>query len=171
MAASDSRPPLLTMGQLSTRAGVAASALRFYEQQGLLHANRSWKNQRLYERDSLRRVAVIRAAQELGMSLEEIKSAIDVLPSDRTATSADWRALAQAWRATLDQRSALIERLRNDASDCIGCGCMTLDACERDNPDDVAYELGHGPQYWKGNTPADAAAAAVPVKRNPLLDR
>lgn len=166
-------PELLTIGQLSTRGGIAASALRFYESQGLLKTSRSVKNQRRYERDTLRRVALIRAAQEVGLSLEEIKTAIDVLPDDRNATPADWKALANHWQAKLDERTALIERLRNDSSECIGCGCMTLDSCKRDNPNDVAYKLGHGPQYWKGHTPADAAAAAstTKVKRNPLRDR
>ena len=164
-------PPLLTIGQLSTRGGIAASALRFYESQGLLQTSRSVKNQRLYERDTLRRVALIRAAQELGLSLEEIKSALDVLPDDRNATAADWKALAKQWRSKLDERVVIIERLRNDSSACIGCGCMTLDSCKRDNPNDVAYKLGHGAQYWSGHTPADAAAAAVAVKRNPLSGR
>jgi MerR family redox-sensitive transcriptional activator SoxR len=164
-------PTLLTIGQLATRGGIAASALRFYESQGLLKTSRSVKNQRRYERDTLRRVAVIRAAQELGLSLEEIKIALDVLPDDRNATPADWKALAKHWRNKLDERTVLIERLRNDSSACIGCGCMTLDSCKRDNPNDVAYKLGHGPQYWKGHTPADAAAAAVAVKRNPLPRR
>ena len=168
---ANSLPTLLTIGQLATRAGIAASALRFYESQGLLSTSRSVKNQRRYERDTLRRIAFIRAAQQLGLSLDEIKVALDVLPNDRNATPADWQALAKSWRDTLDERTTLIEHLRNDSSACIGCGCMTLDSCERDNPNDVAYKLGHGPQYWKGRTPADAAAAAVAVKRNPLSDR
>jgi MerR family redox-sensitive transcriptional activator SoxR len=164
-------PTLLTIGQLATRGGIAASALRFYESQGLLKASRSVMNDRRYERDTLRRVAFIRAAQQLGLSLEEIKSALDVLPDDRNATPSDWKALAKNWRDKLDERTILIERLRNDSSACIGCGCMTLDSCKRDNPNDVAYKLGHGPQYWKGHTPADAAAAGVKVKRNPLTGR
>ena len=173
MAATKSTPPpaLLTIGQLATRGGIAASALRFYESQGLLKTSRSVKNQRRYERDTLRRVAFIRAAQQLGLSLDEIKLALDVLPDDRNATPADWKVLARFWRAKLDERTVLIERLRNDSSACIGCGCMTLDSCKRDNPNDVAYKLGHGPQYWNGHTPADAAAAAVAVKRNPLRGR
>jgi len=166
-------PELLKIGQLATRSGIAASALRFYESQGLLQTSRSDKNKRLFERDALRRVALIRAAQELGLTLEEIKEALDVLPEDRNATAADWKAVAKQWRAKLDERIELIERLRTDSSACIGCGCMTLDSCKRDNPNDVAYKLGHGPQYWKGRTPADAAAAASApkVKRNPLRGR
>ncbi len=166
-------PPLLTIGQLATRGGIAASALRFYESQGLLTTSRSVKNQRLYERDTLRRVALIRAAQELGLSLEEIKSALDTLPEDRNAAPSDWKAMAKQWREKLDERTVIIERLRTDSSQCIGCGCMTLDSCKRDNPNDVAYKLGHGAQYWSGHTPADAAkaASAAKVKRNPLSGR
>lgn len=166
-------PQLLTIGQLSTRGGIAASALRFYEQVGLLKPSRNVMNDRRYEPDALRRLAVIRTAQDLGLSLDEIKEAIEVLPDDRNATAADWKALAKHWRDKLDERAVMIERLRNDSSQCIGCGCMTLDSCKRDNPDDVAYKLGHGPQYWKGKTPADAAAAANAPKRrpNPLLSR
>lgn len=164
-------PTLLTIGQLATRGGIAASALRFYESQGLLNTTRSAKDNRLYERDALRRVALIRAAQELGFSLDEIKSALDTLPEDRNATAADWKAMAKHWRDKLDERTVIIERLRSDSSACIGCGCMTLDSCKRDNPNDVAHELGHGAQYWMGRTPADAAAAAVKVKRNPLSGR
>lgn len=173
MAAEKPVPPpaLLTIGQLATRGGIAASALRFYESQGLLKTSRSVKNQRRYERDTLRRVAFIRAAQQLGLSLDEIKVALDVLPDDRNATPADWKALAQSWRAKLEERTVLIERLRSDSSACIGCGCMTLDSCKRDNPNDVAYKLGHGPQYWNGHTPTDAADASVKVKGNPLRGR
>ncbi len=173
MAAKETKPlpELLTIGQLATRGGIAASALRFYEAQGLLKTTRSAKDNRLYERDTLRRVALIRAAQELGLSLEEIKSALDTLPGDRNATASDWKAMAKHWRDKLDERTVIIERLRTDSSACIGCGCMTLDSCKRDNPNDVAYELGHGAQYWMGQTPADAAAAAVKVKRNPLSGR
>ncbi|MBI4884381.1 MAG: redox-sensitive transcriptional activator SoxR [Actinobacteria bacterium] len=165
-------PTLLTIGQLSTRAGVAASALRFYESQGLLRTSRSGKNQRRFDRDALRRVALIRAAQQVGLSLEEIKSALDTLPDDRNASAADWKAMAKQWQGKLDERITIIERLRTDSSACIGCGCMTLNSCTRDNPNDVAYTLGHGPQYWYGHTPADAAAAAIkPPKRNPLQGR
>ncbi|MGB8858967.1 MAG: redox-sensitive transcriptional activator SoxR [Ilumatobacteraceae bacterium] len=149
-------PPLLTIGQLATRAGIAASALRFYETQGLLHTTRADNNQRRYDRDALRRVAFIRAAQTVGLSLDEIRKAMDSLPEGRTPTHADWRALATAWKAQLDERVRLIERLRNDLESCIGCGCLSMEACALYNPNDVAYSLGHGAQYLKGHTPADA---------------
>lgn len=148
-------PKLLTIGQLATRGGIAASALRFYESQGLLHTSRADNNQRRYERDALRRVAFIRAAQKVGLSLEEIKRAIDSLPDERTPTPADWEVMAQAWKAQLDERIRLLERLRDDLGSCIGCGCLSLEKCALYNPDDVAYKLGHGAQYLKGRTPAD----------------
>lgn len=161
MPADKPMPTLLTIGQLATRGGIAASALRFYESQGLLRTSRSGKNQRRYERDALRRVAWIRAAQEVGLSLEEIKVALDVLPDDRNADEADWQALAAKWSKMLDERIRLLERLRADQGECIGCGCLTLRACQRDNPNDVAYKLGHSAQYLKGRTPADAGVTPV----------
>jgi MerR family redox-sensitive transcriptional activator SoxR len=148
-------PALLTIGQLATRGGIAASALRFYESQGLFVSIRVDNNQRRYHRDTLRRVAFIRAAQTVGMSLEEIKQAMDSLPTDRTATHAEWDALALAWKAQLDERIRLIGRLRDDIGSCIGCGCLSMETCPRDNPSDIAYSLGHGAQYLKGRTPAD----------------
>ncbi len=149
-------PELLTIGQLATRGGIAASALRFYESQGLLHTVRVDHNQRRYYRDALRRVAFIRAAQTVGLSLEEIKHAMDSLPADRTATHEEWLALAAAWKAQLDERQRLINRLRDDVESCIGCGCLSMATCLRDNPNDSAALLGHGAQYLKGRTPADA---------------
>jgi MerR family redox-sensitive transcriptional activator SoxR len=149
-------PEMLTIGQLSTRGGIAASALRFYESQGLLQADRADNNQRRYHRDQLRRVAFIRAAQTVGLSLDEIKRAMDSLPEGRTPTHADWQALASAWRAQLDERIRLISRLRDDLDSCIGCGCLSMERCALYNPSDAASALGHGAQYLKGRTPADA---------------
>ncbi|HQZ36675.1 MAG TPA: redox-sensitive transcriptional activator SoxR [Ilumatobacteraceae bacterium] len=149
-------PELLTIGQLATRGGIAASALRFYESQGLLHTIRVDHNQRRYHRDALRRVAFIRAAQTVGLSLEDIKKAMDRLPESSTATHADWRAVSIAWKAQLDERQRLIERMRDDIESCIGCGCLSMEQCIRYNPNDSAALLGHGAQYLKGRTPADA---------------
>ena len=149
-------PELLTIGQLATRGGIAASALRFYESQGLLHTIRVDHNQRRYTRDALRRVAFIRAGQTVGLSLEEIKKATDSLPADRTATHTEWQALAAAWKAQLDERQRLINHMRDDIESCIGCGCLSMLTCPRDNPGDSAALLGHGAQYLKGRTPADA---------------
>lgn len=149
-------PELLTIGQLSTRAGVAASAIRFYESQGLLQCSRVGHNQRRYDRDALRRVAIIRAAQAVGLSLEEIKHALDHLPAGSAAGPADWQAVAAAWKGQLDERQRLIHHLRDDLESCIGCGCLSTGQCRRDNPNDAASKLGHGAQYLKGRTPADA---------------
>ena len=153
-------PKMLTIGQLSTRGGIAASALRFYEAQGLLQSTRVDHNQRRYDRDALRRVAFIRAAQRVGLSLEEIKQALDILPEGRTPTAADWEALSGGWKARLEERIRLLERLRDDLGSCIGCGCLSLETCALYNPEDVAYGLGHGAQYLKGRTPADAGVEA-----------
>ncbi len=149
-------PKLLTIGQLATRGGIAASALRFYESQGLLESTRADNNQRRYHRDTLRRVAFIRAAQTVGLSLEEIRKAMDSLPNSRTPTHDDWQALATAWKAQLDDRIRLIGRLRDDLESCIGCGCLSMETCPVYNPSDIAYSLGHGAQYLKGRSPADA---------------
>ena len=149
-------PELLTIGQLATRGGIAASALRFNEAQGLLHTTRVDHNQRRYSRDALRRVAFIRAAQKVGLSLEEIKQAMDSLPDSRTPTKADWEVLAGRWKSQLDERIGLLERMRDDLGSCIGCGCLSLDTCALYNPNDAASSLGHGAQYLKGHTPADA---------------
>jgi MerR family redox-sensitive transcriptional activator SoxR len=152
-------PELLTIGQLATRGGIAASALRFYEEQGLLIGSRTERGQRRYQRDALRRVAFIKAAQEVGLSLDDIKRALDVLPTDSNATEADWQALADKWRPMLDERIRLLEHLRRDRGECIGCGCLTLSDCTRQNPNDVAYAIGHSAQYLLGRTLDDALAA------------
>jgi len=149
-------PEMLTIGQLATRGGIAASALRFYESQGLLESTRVDHNQRRYHRDALRRVAFIRAAQTVGLSLDEIKAAMDSLPNGRTPTRDDWQSLATAWKAQLDERIRLIGRLRDDLDSCIGCGCLSMQTCALYNPSDIAYSLGHGAQYLKGRTPGDA---------------
>jgi len=148
-------PAVLTIGQLATRGGIAASALRFYEAQGLLASSRVDHNQRRYDRDALRRVAFIRAAQRVGLSLEEIKQALDSLPAGRTPTAADWESLSGGWKARLEERIRLLEQLRDDLGSCIGCGCLSLEACALYNPNDAAYLLGHGAQYLKGRTSKD----------------
>ena len=149
-------PKVLTIGQLATRGGIAASALRFYESQGLLESSRVDHNQRRYDRDALRRVAFIRAAQRVGLSLDEIKQALDSLPEGRTPTAADWESLAGGWQAQIAERIRLLDRARGKLDQCIGCGCLSLENCALYNPDDAAYLLGHGAQYLKGRTPADA---------------
>ena len=148
---------LISIGVLSERAGVAASALRFYEEQGLIvPAARTEANRRRYTRDTLRRVAFIRSAQKVGLSLEEIRGALSTLPGGRTPTPEDWTTLSTSWRSKLDERIELLEALRDRLDSCIGCGCLSLERCALYNPGDVAHRLGHGPRYLKGDTPHDA---------------
>jgi MerR family redox-sensitive transcriptional activator SoxR len=136
----------LTIGELSRRSGVAASALRYYERLGLIRAARTGGNQRRYERAELRRVAFIRISQQVGVSLEEIREALASLPESRTPTKADWAALSARWRGHLNERIAFLERLRDDLTGCIGCGCLSLQRCRLYNPDDQLSEEGAGPR-------------------------
>jgi MerR family redox-sensitive transcriptional activator SoxR len=140
-------PVLLTIGELSDRAGVAQSALRYYEREHLIESSRSAGGQRRYQREVLRRVAFIRAAQHVGLTLDEIRQALASLPSARTPTAADWKRLSQSWRHRLDARIGELERLRDRLDSCIGCGCLSLRTCQLSNPDDVAASLGSGPQW------------------------
>ena len=136
-----------TVGEIAGRAGVATSALRFYEDHGLIHAERNESGHRRYHADVLRRVSFIRTAQRVGLSLAEIKSALESLPDHRTPTAADWERLASSWRPRLDEQIALLTRMRDQLDECIGCGCLSLSACGLWNPDDVAADLGTGPRY------------------------
>jgi MerR family redox-sensitive transcriptional activator SoxR len=138
---------LLTIGEVARRAGLAASAIRFYESRGLIHADRTSSGQRRFRRDVLRRIACIRIAQRVGLSLEEIVSALDGLPADRAPSPEDWRRLTRGWGERIDQRIALLEALRGGLTSCIGCGCLSLRTCTLSNPGDVAAALGAGPQY------------------------
>jgi MerR family transcriptional regulator, redox-sensitive transcriptional activator SoxR len=140
-------PELLTIGALSERTGVAHSALRFYEAQGLIHASRSDGGQRRYPRDILRRVSFIRIAQQVGLSLDEIRAALSSLPDNRTPNKHDWERLSASWRPRLDAQIAMLERLRDRLTGCIGCGCLSLRLCRLVNPDDEAAERGPGPRY------------------------
>lgn len=137
----------LTIGAVSERTGVATSALRFYEAEGLLHAKRTPGGQRRYPRDVLRRVSFIRVAQEVGLSLEEIRDALSSLPDRRTPTEQDWERLSRSWRPRLDAQIAMLERLRDKLDGCIGCGCLSLRHCRLFNPDDEAAARGPGPRY------------------------
>ncbi|MPZ99523.1 MAG: redox-sensitive transcriptional activator SoxR [Dehalococcoidia bacterium] len=134
----------LTVGELARRSGVAASALRFYESSGLLTSRRSEGGQRRFERATLRRVAVIRAAQAVGLSLDEIRAALDALPAGRTPTARDWERLSSGWRRKLDRRIDELERLRDNLTGCIGCGCLSLTQCSLLNPGDRIAEQGPG---------------------------
>ncbi len=140
----------LTIGELSERSGIATSAIRYYEDRGLVDSRRTTGNQRRYERPMLRRLAFIRTAQRVGLSLEEIEEALATLPSNRTPTKADWSRLSRGWRPRLDAQIAQLERLRDTLDSCIGCGCLSLRKCSLSNPADVAAERGPGPVFLDG---------------------
>ena len=137
---------LLTIGDMAARSGVAPSALRFYEREGLIRSTRTTGNQRRYERHELRRVAFIRIAQQVGVSLDEIREALAALPENRTPTRADWARLSARWRRKLEDRIAMMERLRDQLTGCIGCGCLSLHRCKLINPKDRLAERGQGAQ-------------------------
>lgn len=141
----------LSIGTVANRAGVNVSALRFYEERGLIRSRRSDGGQRRYRRSVLRRVAFIQVAQRVGLTLEEIGRALATLPGDDGLTSADWRTLSTAWRPMLDERIRLLEGLRDELGSCIGCGCLSLDRCRLRNPNDRAAGLGAGPRYLLGD--------------------
>ncbi|MDG2518500.1 redox-sensitive transcriptional activator SoxR [Lysobacter soli] len=140
----------LSVGEVARRSGVAVSALHFYEAKGLIHSQRSEGNQRRYSRDTLRRIAIIRAAQRVGMPLATIRDALAGLPEARTPTRRDWTRLSSAWREELDTRIAELIRMRDTLDDCIGCGCLSLDRCRLANPGDWLGDQGAGPQRWDG---------------------
>lgn len=137
----------LTIGALAERTGVAPSALRYYEAEGLIHADRSDGGQRRYARDTLRRVSFIRVAQQVGLKLDEIREALSSLPDERTPTHKDWERLSRAWRPRLDAQIDMLVRLRDRLDGCIGCGCLSLAHCRLANPGDEAAERGPGPRY------------------------
>lgn len=134
----------MAIGELARRSGVAASALRFYEAQGLIHGGRSPAGRRQYPRHVLRRVAFIRAGQRVGLTLEELRTALAALPEGRTPTKSDWERLARGWQALLDERLALLSRLREQLNNCIGCGCLSMKSCRLHNPEDQVAARGAG---------------------------
>ena len=133
----------LTPSDMAVRSGVAISALHFYEREGLIHSRRTSGNQRRYSRETLRRVAFIRMSQRLGIPLARIREALSTLPTDRVPTSKDWARLSAGWRADLDERILHLQRLRDNLTGCIGCGCLSLKICTLANPDDAL--AAHGP--------------------------
>ena len=136
---------------------MATSALRFYETKGLIESERTDGNQRRYPRAVLRRVALIRAGQEVGLSLAELTEALERLPHDKTPTKADWERLSRSWRSRLDTQIEELIALRDDLTDCIGCGCLSLKSCAIFNPGDAASNLGTGPRYLLGDSYDDLA--------------
>lgn len=142
---------LLTIGDFAARSGVAPSALRFYEREGLIRSTRTSGNQRRYQRAELRRVGFIRIAQQVGVTLDEIRDALAALPENRTPTKADWSRLSARWHQRLDERIALMERLRDNLTGCIGCGCLSLQRCQLMNPHDRLAAAGPGPRRLLGD--------------------
>ena len=136
----------LPIGDFAARSGVAPSTLRYYEREGLIRSTRTAGNQRRYQRAELRRVAFIRIAQQIGVSLDEIREALAALPENRTPTKADWARLSARWRHRLDERITVLERLRNQLTGCIGCGCLSMQRCKLINPSDRLAVRGTGPQ-------------------------
>jgi MerR family redox-sensitive transcriptional activator SoxR len=144
---------LLTISEVSKRSGVASSALRFYEDRGLIESERAGSGHRRYDRSVLRRIAFIVFAQRVGLSLEEIGAELGKLPPGRVPTRRDWSRLSSGWSSRIEERIAELERLRAGLTECIGCGCLSLDRCKLANPDDRAAGLGPGPRYWIGDRP------------------
>jgi MerR family redox-sensitive transcriptional activator SoxR len=155
VAKEHSSAELMSIGEVAERTGVAVSALRFYDSEGFISSVRSSGGQRRFSREVLRRIAFIRVAQTVGLTLEEIREALATLPAGRTPTKSDWTRLSRAWRPRLDAQIALLERLRDQLTSCIGCGCLSLQACALYNPEDLAATLGEGARFLMGDSPAD----------------
>jgi MerR family redox-sensitive transcriptional activator SoxR len=143
---------VITIGELAKRSGVAASAIRFYEEQGLISSTRTGGGQRQYRRETLRRVGFIRAAQAVGLNLAEIRSVLETLPGQRTPTKQDWERLSRAWQPLLQERIDGLVALRDQLASCVGCGCLSLKSCSLYNPEDVARQRGSGARYLLGDT-------------------
>ena len=153
MRLSSLSPTLLTIGEVSRRSGVATSALRFYEERGLISSERAGSGHRRYPRSVLRRIAFIVFAQRIGLTLAEIDDELAKLPLDRAPTRRDWSRLSSSWSSRIDERIAELERLKLGLTGCIGCGCLSLERCHLSNPGDRAARLGPGPRYWVGDRP------------------
>jgi MerR family redox-sensitive transcriptional activator SoxR len=143
----------LTISEVSRRSGVASSALRFYEERGLITSERMGSGHRRYQRPVLRRIAFIVFAQRVGLTLDEIGQELAKLPPDRAPTRRDWSRLSKSWSKRIDDRIAELERLKVGLTECIGCGCLSLERCQLANPGDRAASLGPGPRYWVGDRP------------------
>jgi len=150
-------PAELSIGEVAARSGVATSALRFYEAEGLIASHRTSGNQRRFERLVLRRIALIQAGRAAGITLERIRMALETLPADRTPTRRDWERLSRGWREDLDLQIAILQAIRNRLTTCIGCGCLSIDACSLLNPDDEAGGLGAGAHYLRRDSRRAAA--------------
>jgi MerR family redox-sensitive transcriptional activator SoxR len=147
---------LLTISEVSRRSGVASSALRFYEERGLITSERAGSGHRRYPRPVLRRIAFIVFAQRIGLTLEEIGGELAKLPENRVPDRSDWAKLSSSWSARIEERIDELERLKLGLTECIGCGCLSLDRCKLSNPEDRAARRGPGPRYWIGDRPLGA---------------
>ncbi|RKS74387.1 MerR family redox-sensitive transcriptional activator SoxR [Actinomadura pelletieri DSM 43383] len=156
----------LTVGQLAERSGVAVSALHFYESKGLIRSRRTAGNQRRFTRDTLRRVSFIRVSQRVGIPLSEIRDALATLPEERTPTVEDWARLSEMWRGSLDERIRQLERLRDDLTECIGCGCLSIHKCALANPYDQLGDQGPGPRRLLARRGASRPPGETPGARN-----
>lgn len=150
---SASKDPLLPIGVVAQRTGLAASAIRFYEAEGLIAAERASSGHRRFRRSTIRRLSFIRVCQRLGYSLDEIRNQLDQLPAGRTPTERDWNKMATGFAVDIDQRISDLVMLREKLQGCIGCGCLSLERCAMYNPDDGAAALGDGPRYLLGDSP------------------
>jgi MerR family redox-sensitive transcriptional activator SoxR len=152
--------PRLAIGAVATRTGVAVSAIRFYEEQGLIESTRESSGHRRFERSAIRRISFIRICQQLGYSLDEIKTQLEALPNGRTPTEQDWQRLAASFRSDIDARMAGLAELKDKLDGCIGCGCLSLQRCALYNKDDAAARLGQGPRYLLGDSPPSSGPDA-----------
>lgn len=139
---------MLTISEVSRRSGVPSSALRYYEERGLITSQRAGSGHRRYPRSVLRRIAFIVFAQRIGLSLDEIHAELDKLPTDRIPTSKDWSQLSQKWLTRIDEKMAELQRLKEGLTDCIECGCLSFEQCQLTNPEDRAAHKGSGPRHW-----------------------
>lgn len=151
----ESSDPLLAIGAVAQRTGVAISAIRFYERKGLLSSERASSGHRRFRKSVIRRLSFILISQRLGYALDEIKTQLDQLPNSRTPTERDWNRLASQFAIDIDERIAGLQTLRDKLDGCIGCGCLSLDKCSMWNPDDAAAELGDGPRFLLGDASED----------------
>lgn len=142
---------MLTIGEVASRSGVATSALRYYEELGLIRSERNSGGHRRFAREVIRRVAFIVFAQKIGLTLEEVAAELLKLPANRVPEREDWARLSRGWSARIDERISELERLRGGLTECIGCGCLSLDRCRLANPGDRAARRGAGPRYWMGD--------------------
>lgn len=157
---------ILSIGALAERTGIAISAIRYYEREGLIHPARNGGGQRRFLRSDIRRLSFIRLAQQFGLTLPQIRDELSRLPNHRTPTARDWARISGGFRDHLTRQIANLTKLRDNLDGCIGCGCLSLDTCRLYNQDDAAAQLGAGPRFVMGNSPSDVTTPSNPTKEN-----